>query len=411
MGEDTDVIIVGAGLAGLRAAQVLNAAGVEVEMFDAAAQVGGRVTSSVVDGFVLDEGFQLINPAYPELRATGVLADFDLRRFAPVVEFGDGGRTTAVADPRAGLVGAMRSLRHPELTVRDAVRLARLLTEVARRPVSRLTSAPDTTTRRALAERGISERAIDGVIQPFLRGALLDDALETSWHYSQLVLKSLVRGRPGTHPRGVGALPVALAATLSRTRLHLGEEVTSVTANEVASRERRRRARTVIVASDPSSARRLLGGSGDVAWRAQTTWWWSLPSLRDSDRLRVDTRRRFLSSALDVSSVAPERAPRGRSLVAASANVVGATDDDAVRADVARLYGVAAGEVHLIRRTPVPRALPVVASPLDLRRTQDVKGIIVAGDYLQTPSIQGALVSGRRAAGLALSRLRESRRP
>ena len=409
MSEDTDVIIVGAGLAGLRAAQVLDAAGLEVDMFDTAAQVGGRVTSTLVDGFVLDEGFQLINPAYPELIASGALIGFDLRRFAPVIEFSDGRRTTVVADPRAGLVDAMRSVRHPALTVSDAVRLTALLTAVAGRPVSKLMSSPDTTTRRALLEHGISERAIDAVIQPFLRGALLDDELETSWHYSELVLKSLARGRPGTHPLGIGALPATLAATLTRTRVHLGEEVTSVTANEVTSRERRLRARTVIVASDPSGARRLLGGD-DVAWRPQTTWWWSLPSLDDSDRLRIDTRRRFLSSALDLSSVAPERAPRGHSLVAASANVVDAAQDEAVRDDVARLYGVGVAEVQLIRRTPVPRALPVVASPLDLRRTQVVDGIIVAGDYLQTPSIQGALVSGRRAARLALSRLHEPRR-
>lgn len=405
-GDDADVVVVGAGLAGLRAAQVLHAAGVAVMVIDAAARVGGRLASATIDGFVLDEGFQLINPAYPELKATGVLGDFDLRRFAPAARFGQGRDAITVGDPRGGVRRALGSLRHPDLSLVDALRLARLFAEVRRRPVRTLLAGHDTTTRLALLERGIRAQAVDGLLQPFLRGALLDDHLETSWHYCELVLKSLAVGRPGTHPRGVAALPEAMASTLAPTQVHLNEPVVSVSTDGVTTTQGHYRSRAVIVASDPSSTHRLLG-TPDVAWRSQTTWWWSLPSLRGTDQLRIETRRRVLSSALDLSSVAPERAPRGRSLVVASVNgeATGVNDRD-IRDDVARLYDVSAAEVALIGRTSVPRALPEVATPLDLRRSQDVHGITVAGDYLQTPSIQGALVSGRRAAHQVLGRLR-----
>ena len=62
-------------------------------------------------------------------------------------------------------------------------------------------------------------------------------------------------------------------------------------------------------------------------------------------------------------------------------------------------------DVTLIERTVVPRSLPSVTTPLDLQRGQLIDDVVVAGDYLQTPSIQGALVSGRRAARLVLRRL------
>ena len=65
--DDVDVLVIGAGLAGLRCAGVLAAAGRDVRGWEAADDVGGRVRTDVVDGFRCDRGFQVLNPAYPEL--------------------------------------------------------------------------------------------------------------------------------------------------------------------------------------------------------------------------------------------------------------------------------------------------------------------------------------------------------
>src|SRR5690349_10247515 len=75
MVEDTDVLVVGAGLAGLRCAGELARAGREVRVYEASDDVGGRVRTDVIDGFRCDRGFQVLNPAYPELqRAVDVSA-------------------------------------------------------------------------------------------------------------------------------------------------------------------------------------------------------------------------------------------------------------------------------------------------------------------------------------------------
>jgi len=57
----------------------------------------------------------------------------------------------------------------------------------------------------------------------------------------------------------------------------------------------------------------------------------------------------------------------------------------------------------------VPGALPAAPPPLRIRQPVDLgDGLYVAGDHRDTPSIQGAMVSGRRAA-TAVLRARRSK--
>ena len=71
----TEVLVVGAGLAGLNAAIYLEAAGVDVTVIESSDRAGGRVASDVIDGFICDRGFQLINAQYPALQELNVLKE------------------------------------------------------------------------------------------------------------------------------------------------------------------------------------------------------------------------------------------------------------------------------------------------------------------------------------------------
>ncbi|MEX2502240.1 MAG: FAD-dependent oxidoreductase, partial [Trueperaceae bacterium] len=68
-GPPLDLLVVGAGLAGLTAARTARRAGRRVVVVERSASIGGRTrTERLEDGTLFDAGFQVLFPAYPAYR-------------------------------------------------------------------------------------------------------------------------------------------------------------------------------------------------------------------------------------------------------------------------------------------------------------------------------------------------------
>ncbi|MHC4639968.1 MAG: FAD-dependent oxidoreductase, partial [Planctomycetota bacterium] len=81
--KDVDVIIVGAGLAGLTCARRLMESGISFVVIEADDHIGGRLKTDQVDGFLLTHGFQVLQTAYPETRRWLDFNRLRLNFFAP----------------------------------------------------------------------------------------------------------------------------------------------------------------------------------------------------------------------------------------------------------------------------------------------------------------------------------------
>ncbi len=62
------VVIVGAGVAGLIAAQHLENEGFAPLIIESADRIGGRLKTERIKGFLLDHGFQILLSDYPEVQ-------------------------------------------------------------------------------------------------------------------------------------------------------------------------------------------------------------------------------------------------------------------------------------------------------------------------------------------------------
>jgi phytoene dehydrogenase-like protein len=401
-----EVVVVGAGLAGLSVATRLAAAGRDVHVLEAADQAGGRLATERIDGFVVDRGFQVLNTGYPRAAADLDLAALDLGYFTPGAVVRVEGRAHRLADPRRRPTALPDTLRAPIGSLPEKAAIAAFSARAGYWPVSRLLAARETSAAEHLRQAGVGETALERFFGPFLAGVLLEDRLETSSRYLDLLWRSFARGATGLPARGIQAIGEQLADRVGRERVHTGVRVAAVTGSQVTSDAGPVRADAVVVATDPGTAAALLPAVEAAAPRQVTTHYHLLPASPWTEPLIVlGTPGGQLVNSVVLSDAQPAYSPDGRALVAS--NSLAPTRERDVRDEVARLHDVAAADLEHLTTVTVTGAQPAALPPLQHRRPVDLGGgLYVCGDHRDTPSIQGAMASGRRAAGAVLSALR-----
>jgi glycine/D-amino acid oxidase-like deaminating enzyme len=410
-GSTADVVVVGAGLAGLACARSLSAHGLDVVVLEAADAVGGRVRTDVIDGFRCDRGFQLLNPAYPAVNRTIDTKALRLQEFPAAIVIASGASRRTLADPwrEPGLLlrTAVGALSAGVSASQEQVRFARWAIATSRKKAENLLTEPDLGWGQALDERGIDGTFRRQVVDPFLAGVLGEEDGSSSHRFAQLLVRSFVRGTPAVPWRGMQAIPDQLAADLPR--LHRNITVESVRPGRVNTTAGEITARSIVVAADPGTASRLLP-LPPVRMRALTTYWHVSPEpVTSSGALHVDGDRRGpVVNSIVISNRARSYSPDERSLIATT--VLGDVGDQAtervVLAQLEHIYGQSTRWWELIKQNVIPRALTAMPPPLQVQLPVVLgDGLLVAGDHRDTASIQGALVSGRRAATAVLAEL------
>ncbi|MDF2968594.1 MAG: amine oxidase [Nocardioidaceae bacterium] len=405
MGGTADVVVVGAGLAGLSAARVLASRGVHVAVLEASDAVGGRVRTDAVDGMLLDRGFQLVNPAYPELRRRVDLDSLRLRPFGTGLVLARGDGRTVIENPLRRPASARDALATG--TLAEKIRLARYVAPVVVQPVARTRRRADVSWGVALDRAGVRGDLRHALLEPFLAGVLGEDRQESSRRFVDLLLRCFVLGNPSLPAAGVRALPDQLAAGLPAGTVRLTTPARAVQGTSVHTDDGTWTARAVVVAADPATAARLSGLPMPVM-RGLTTFYLraaTSPAHGRSPLLHLDGDRRGPVVNTAVLSDAAPTYSSGGALVAAT--VLGDRDDaatlDEVRRQLALVYGQSTRSWEHVATYAVAEALPAMLPPLTLAQEVDLgDGRFVAGDHRDTASQQGAMVSGRRAAQAVL---------
>ena len=387
MSDSSDVLIIGAGLAGLSAAITLQAAGRNVRVIESSDRPGGRVTSDLIDGFICDRGFQLINSKYPALIDLDVIKEIDFIQAPRVIEVALGIDRRALGDPR---VAPWTALDKATGTIPEKLTLLRFLASSPKenQSVEDVLKAAGTTYVR--------------VLRPFLHGVFLTDPKNVDVRYGKSVIKSFVTGSIGVPRKGVAELSKALAARISP--ITYGVQVDSLEGKIVKTSAGNFKAATIIVATDATTATQLLGLPEIPRMAGCITWYHAVANNPSGNgRLIVDGQNRGpIINSIVMSDISSSYAPLGQHLVSTTTDL-GATESD-VRRHLAIMWGISTHDWQLIAKYEIPAALPI--HNVGRALTQSVKvseDLFVVGDHRAVPSQQGALFSGRLAAELILN--------
>ena len=384
------IVVVGGGLAGLRAALTVQESGQQVHLIEANDYVGGRLSSTTIDGFTIDRGFQVVNPGYQELQKLDIRTHFHSIPAGAVARIGE--RWRFFGDPRRELRALANAL--PSVVINPAEFLA-LLRAIF---FSDVRVGEDTGT--FLHRIGVDGEVYECLIAPFLRGVFLTELKEVDAKFARRVLRSLYRQVPGLPDGGVAALAMELRNRVksiqsgsrveSITRSGTGFVVTCTSASATFT------ARKVIVATDYLSAQHFSSQLSTVDHAHSTAWYFTLEEpISAQHQLHVaqsDTGP--VVTAIDVASIVPSYSPDGRGLLSVT-TLIPCTEAQ-VRTHLTQIYG---GPItgDLITRFDIPNALPIIAPAAKRTGIHEEDGIIFAGDYLTEPSQNGALLSGRLA--------------
>ncbi len=419
----SDVVVVGAGLAGLSCALSLQSTGMNVALLEASSAPGGRVQTDNVEGFLLDRGFQVMLTAYPEGKRLLDYQTLDWKKFKPGALVWHGGRFHRFSDPFRNLVAGALFLFDGIVPFSDKLHVASLRARAQQGTLEALFARPEKTTRDYLQAFPFSPAMIDRFFEPFFGGVFLEKELVTSSRFFEFLFRMFSIGDTAVPAAGMQQIPLQLAARLKPGTLETGAKVTRISGAsnafqvEVEGKEPLQAA-AVVLAISGKDANPLLSGVGGWsvpevrAWNSTTAFCYAARAAPvDEPIILLNGEGRSAGPVNNVavmSAVSPQYAPPGEHLVVAS--VVGEAPQDqqglqrleqSVRTHLAKWFGASVSTWRMLKAYPLTYALPQQRhaeweqNPVRLAETG---GIYMCGDYRETASIQGAFASGRRAA-------------
>ena len=399
-----EVIIVGAGIAGLCCALRLHERGVPFRILEASDAPGGRIRTDLVNGFRLDRGFQVLLTAYPEAKRVLDYDALQLRTFRPGAKVFLDDRLQTVADPFRTPFAALPGIFSTIGSIPDKLRVLQLRGNTLRGSLQSLLANPEQATLDELRAYRFSETMIDRFFRPFLGGIFLEPALSTSSRKFEFVYRMFSEGEATVPANGMQAIPEQLAGRLPAESIQYNTRVTSIAENMILTEGRPAfRASKIVLAVEQPVALRLLGGNIEAPANAVTCLYFDAPSTPIVGAWLVlnGEGRGPVNNLCVPSEVAPNYAPEGRALI--SATVLGNPGSDIetqVRQQLGNWFKSTADWRHL-RTYRIPYALPAqptgALSPV-AKNPRLAANLYQCGDYLDIASINGAMLSGHRAA-------------
>ncbi|MHA8093481.1 protoporphyrinogen/coproporphyrinogen oxidase [Aquirufa lenticrescens] len=383
------ILIVGGGIAGLQAANILHQNNTDFILFEKQASLGGRVSSIKKDGFILDRGFQVLQTSYPEVQRSLDLSKLQLHFFESGAKIKD----QAFFNP----------LRRPFdlfssdiLTFKDAYSLTKIWFRL-QGDVPALDGNKQ-TTQELIESYTFSDRFKNEFLIPFFQGVLLQETLSQPASLFFYYLQQFLYGNAAIPSGGMQAIPDQMASYLPTDKLKLNQEIVAISPTSVTLKSGEIiEGDAVILAVDLPVAAKLFGLQTPQTLASRTFYFSAKKAATEPALLRLVGEQHLLHYTC-LTDVNPELAPKGKALYSAT-SLYNSSEKEVKEVLEKQLLGQ---KLTFIESFDIPHSLQKV----DVYETvkNAANGIALAGDYLEFPSLQGALQSGRKTAEEILDR-------
>ena len=376
MKKNINIAIVGAGLAGLSCAKQLEEnTNFNITIFEKDSRIGGRIKTDFIDGFTLDHGFQVLLPRYPEVKRCIDLKKIELYPFPAGAKI-DG---NYIGDPLRDLYSLIPTIASGVGTIKDKLLILKLRFE---------DSAPKTqTAHEYLKDYGFSEEMISKFFVPFFAGVFLNKNLENSASFFLFLFKIFAQDYATLPKNGMKDLPKNIKDQLTRTKIFLNTEIKIKNKSTILINSDETKEYDVIVKATPEDVDNFYEVTTDYFYTDIESW----EKSRYSSSLNLYTKTQYINHLAPVSIVNPNYAPKDKILF--SVNALKEFNQQLITDELGNLFPEV--EFTFIKRYVIKRALPKLPTK---HKGLELDSLYRCGDYLSSPSINGALLSGKEAA-------------
>ncbi|AEI49945.1 amine oxidase [Runella slithyformis DSM 19594] len=402
-----EVIIIGAGIAGLSCAHYLTRYGITPLVLEAADAVGGRVRTDRVDGFLLDRGFQILLTAYPEAPRLLNYNALALKSFRSGALIRKDNNFSVISDPFKEPSQLFKTLFSSVGSLSDKLKVLKLSNEVSKESTESFFDDPATDTLTYLHNYGWSDEMITDFFKPFFGGVFLENELKTSANFFRFVFKQFYLGEAVIPAGGMQAIPEQLAAKLPPGTVQLNTTVHKVEGKKVHLADGKvLTANKIVVATDVHRADILLGRDLKRDYNVTTcTYFAAGRSPLKEKMLALNPNRMSAVHNLCVpSDIAPTYAPKGQALVSVSTQGMRLFDEkkltDHIVQELTGWFGDEVKTWQHLRTYHIPEALLKYPADAPAPKLKISEHLYECGDHTSYPSLNAAMATGRAVADM-----------
>lgn len=403
--KDFDVIIIGAGIAGLSAANYLLESDLKVTLLEAETEAGGRVRSYKRDGFILDRGFQVFLPAYPEARSLLKYDELNLQYFLNGAYIVGDGAPFYLVDPLEKPEFLFKTLFDGHTGISDKLKLFQLKKNLKDKSIGELLLEENTTTRKRLLKDKYSLNLISDFFQPFLSGIFLESELSTSASMFDFVIRMFNESGAALPANGIGAISDQLAHELPPGMIQTGKRVKTVEQGTVTLENGEKiTAQCVLLAIEGNSdLLKQAGLKSEHDYVGVNCLYFALDEAPVEEPLLVlnADEKMAINNLCFVSRIAPGYAPEGQELLSVTVLKDKEFSIEHIQKELVHLFGNRAESWQFLEQFDIQYALPkqrMIRKSLGENEIRLNESTYIAGDFNRYGSLNAAMQSGREAA-------------
>ncbi|MFD2564309.1 protoporphyrinogen/coproporphyrinogen oxidase [Aquimarina rubra] len=402
--EEYKIHIVGAGISGLIAAQILENHGYAPVIVEATDRAGGRVKTDVIDGYQLDHGFQVLLTAYPAAQKYLDFEKLSLQKFLSGASIFTNGKLKTIGDPIRNASLLIPTLFSNIGNFSDKIKVLRLNAMLKKKSITDIFRDNEMSTLTYLQDYGFSEEMINQFFRPFFSGIFLEPNLETSSRMFQFVYKMFGEGDAALPKDGIEAIITQLVSKLKKTKFLYNTSVKQVIDGSVfLDNGEELKSDFTIVATQAHQLIPNLNNQ-EMEWRSCDTLYFEVDdSVIDKPLIGlIADKDALINNIFYHTSLKTSGTPKKELL---SVTVVKDHHHDEkelikeVIGELDRFCGITG--CTFMKHYHIKNALPKLQNlqyELSETETKLTTRIFLAGDQLLNGSLNAAMISGERAA-------------